>query len=132
MNFNKLIIGGNLVRDPELRFTQANKAVVHGTVAVNESWTQDGEKQEKRVFVDFTMWGKRAEAFEKYHNKGDSTFLEGKLQLDNWEDKETGKPRNKLFMYVTNWEFINSGPKADKPAPAGKPDMYADPDDIPF
>jgi single-strand DNA-binding protein len=68
-----------------------------------------GEWKEEPTFIDVTIWGKRGEAYEKYHKKGDATFIEGSLRLDTWEDRESGKKRSKLYVVGDNWEFVGSG-----------------------
>ena len=108
-SFNKVILMGNLTRDPELRFTPSNMAICKVGLAVNRRFKdgQSGEWREEPTFVDVTIFGKRGEAFEKYHKKGQSAFLEGELRLDNWEDKNTGQKRSKLYVVAENWEFVN-------------------------
>lgn len=110
-SFNKVILMGNLTRDPELRYTQNNIAICKIGVAVNRRFKdgQTGEWREEPTFVDVTIFGKRGEAFEKYHRKGQAAFLEGELRLDTWEDKNTGQKRSKLYVVAENWEFVNGG-----------------------
>lgn len=114
MNYNRVIIGGRLTRDPETRFTGGGTAVTSASLATNEKWKGgDGEWQERTTFIDVTIWGKRGEAFAKFHKKGDAAFLEGKLQLDQWEDKQGGGKRSKLFVVADSWEFVGGGKKSD-------------------
>jgi single-strand DNA-binding protein len=110
-SFNKVILMGNLTRDPEMRFTQSQMAVCKIGLAVNRRYkdSQTGEWTEKPAFVDVTLFGKRAEAFEKFHTKGQSAFIEGRLELDTWEDKNTGQKRSKLYVVADNWEFVGGG-----------------------
>lgn len=110
-SFNKVILMGNLTRDPELRFTQSNMAVCKVGLAVNRRFKdgQTGEWREEPTFVDVTIFGKRGEAFEKYHRKGASAFVEGSLRLDTWEDKNSGQKRSKLYVVADNWEFVGGG-----------------------
>ena len=110
-SFNKVILMGNLTRDPEIRFTQNQMAICKVGLAVNRRFkdSQTGEWREEPTFVDVTIFGKRGEAFEKYHKKGQSAFLEGELRLDNWEDKNTGQKRSKLYVVAENWEFVSGG-----------------------
>jgi len=109
-NFNKVILMGNLTRDPELRFTQNNMAICKFGLAVNRRFkdSQTGEWREEPTFVDITIFGKRGEAFQKFHTKGKPAFIEGSLRLDNWEDKE-GNKRSKLYVVGDNWEFVGGG-----------------------
>jgi len=109
-SFNKVILMGNLTRDPEVRFTQSGMAVVGVGMAVNERFKgSDGEWQDRATFVDVTIWGKRGEAFAKYHKKGRPAFIEGRLRLDTWEDKQGGGKRSKLYVVADNWEFVGGG-----------------------
>jgi single-strand DNA-binding protein len=109
-SFNKVILMGNLTRDPETRFTQGGMAVVNFSLAVNERYQgSDGQWQDRATYVDVTMFGKRGEAFAKFHTKGKAAFIEGKLRLDTWEDKNGGGKRSKLYVVGDNWEFVGSG-----------------------
>lgn len=105
-SFNKVILMGNLTRDPETRFAQSGTAIVNFGLAVNERFQgSDGQWQDRPTFIDVTMFGKRGEAFAKFHTKGKSAFIEGKLRLDTWEDKNGGGKRSKLYVVGDNWEF---------------------------
>ena len=104
-SYNKLIVIGNLTRDPELSFTAANLAICKGGIAVNNS-----KKPDKPCFLDFTVFGKQAEAFAAHHSRGSSVLLEGRLDLDTWEAKDGGGKRSKHVMMVEQWNFV--GPKA--------------------
>lgn len=106
-SYNKVILMGNLTRDPEVRFTNGGMAVVSAGLAVNERFKDgQGEWQERATFVDVTIWGKRGEAFAKFHKKGRPAFVEGRLRLDQWEDKQGGGKRSKLYVVADNWEFV--------------------------
>jgi single-strand DNA-binding protein len=109
-SFNKVVLLGNLTRDPELRYTPTNIAVCKVGLAVNRRFkdSQTGEWREEPTFVDVTVFGKRAEAFEKYHRKGALAFFEGSLRLDTWEDKNGGGKRSKLYVVADTWEFVGS------------------------
>ncbi len=88
---------GNLTRDPEVRYTPKGTAVAELGLAVNRSWTTDqGEKREEVTFVDVTVWGRGAEIAGEYMKKGRQIFVEGRLQLDSWDDKQSGQKRSKL------------------------------------
>ena len=110
-SFNKVILMGNLTRDPELRYTQSNMAVCKVGLAVNRRVKDQQSEQwrEEPTFVDITIFGKRAEAFQKFHTKGASAFFEGELRFDTWEDKESGQKRSKLYVVANNWEFVGGG-----------------------
>ena len=71
--------------------------------------SQTDQWREEATFVDVTIFGKRGEAFEKYHKKGASAFIDGELRFDQWEDKETGQKRSKLYVVANNWEFVSGG-----------------------
>ena len=134
-SFNKVILMGNLTRDPEIRFTQNQMAICKIGLAVNRRFKdgQSGEWKEEATFIDVTIFGKRGEAFEKYHKKGETAFIEGSLRLDTWEDKNSGQKRSKLYVVADNWEFVGGsrsggrqqdqgaggGGYADQAAPAG-------------
>jgi single-strand DNA-binding protein len=108
-NLNKVMLMGNLTRDPELRFTPKGTAVCKGALAINRTWkSEDGEKKEEVTFVDFTAWGKVAETIGQYFKKGKPIYLEGRLNLEKWEDKQTGQPRQKLAVVMESFQFIDS------------------------
>lgn len=106
-SFNKVILMGNLTRDPEVRHTQGGTAVCKVGLAINETYQpKDGPEKETTTFVDVTIFGKRGEAFERYHKKGASALIEGRLRLDTWEDKNGGGKRSKLYVVADNLEFV--------------------------
>ncbi len=113
-SYNKVILMGNLTRDPELRYTQSNMAICKIGLAVNRRFkdSQSGEWREEATFVDVTIFGKRGEAFAKYHQKGRPAFIEGSLRLDNWEDKSTGAKRSKLYVVADEWQFVGGGERS--------------------
>lgn len=120
-SFNKVILMGNLTRDPELRYTQTNIAICKFGLAVNRRIKdQNGEWREEPTFVDITIFGKRGEAFAKFHTKGKPAFIEGSLRFDQWEDKESGGKRSKLYVVGDTWEFVGGGaPGAGGPGGGG-------------
>jgi single-strand DNA-binding protein len=112
-NLNKVMLIGNLTRDPELRHTPSGKTVSEIGLAINRSWTNDqGQKQEETTFVDVTLWGRQAEVVQQYVTKGSPIYIEGRLQLDSWDDKETGKKRSKLRIVAENFQFLSGKPGA--------------------
>jgi single-strand DNA-binding protein len=119
-NYNKVILMGNLTRDPEVRFAQNGTAICKLGLAVNRRY-QDagGEWKEEPTFVDVTIFGKRGEAFAKFHAKGKPAFIEGELRYDQWDDKATGQKRSKLYVVGFNWEFVGTGPGAPRGAGGG-------------
>ena len=108
-NYNKVILLGNLTRDPELRYTPSQLAVVDFGIATNRKWKgQDGSEKSEACFTDCTMFGKRAEVVNKYFKKGSQIFVEGRLTYDQWTTQD-GSKRSKLKVTVENFEFIGSG-----------------------
>jgi len=109
-NFNKVFLMGNLTRDIEIRHTSANTAVANFGMAVNRRFkTQSGENREETTFVDCEAWGRTAEVMGQYLNKGRPVFIEGRLKLDEWEDKNGGGKRSKIRVVVENFQFVDSG-----------------------
>ncbi len=108
-NLNKVMLMGNLTRDPELRFTPNNQAVANIGLAINRTWfnKQTNEKQEETTFVDCEAWGRTAEVINQYLKKGRPIYIEGRLKLDQWQDKDGGN-RSKLKVVVENFQFIDS------------------------
>lgn len=108
-SFNKVLIIGNLTRDPELRYTPKGTAVAEIGLAVNERRNdENGQTIEEVTFIDVTLWGRTAENVEKYLSKGSSCLVEGKLKLDQWEDKVSGKRRSKLKVVGLFVQFLGS------------------------
>jgi len=141
-NLNKVMLIGNLTRDPELRYTPKGTAVADIGLAINRVWSNEaGQKQEETTFVDVTLWGRQAELAEKYLSKGRGAYIEGRLQLDTWDDKETGKKRSKLKVVGENLQFLPDGkgtpggsrPQGSDSIPTGpNSGVEEDEDDIPF
>lgn len=109
-SFNKVILMGNLTRDCETRFAPSGTAIVKFALAVNRRF-QDGEGnwKDQPTFIDCTMFGKRGEAFARFHTKGKPAFIEGHLRMDTWEDKQSGQKRSKLYVVADGWEFVGPG-----------------------
>jgi len=109
-SYNRVILMGNLTRKPEVRFTQSGMAICKVGLAVNRRFKdQSGNWKEEPTFVDVTIFGKRGEAFAKFHDKGKPAFIEGELRLDQWEDKQSGEKRSKLYVVGNEWQFVGSG-----------------------
>jgi single-strand DNA-binding protein len=107
-NLNRVMLMGNLTRDPELRYTPSNTAVANIGLAINRRWKdQQGQQQEETTFVDCEAWGRTAEVLNQYLKKGRPVYLEGRLRLDQWQDKE-GQNRSKLKVVVETFQFIDS------------------------
>ncbi len=124
-NFNKVILAGNLTRDPELRFTPKGMAICKFGLAINRAWTNEaGEKKEEVTFVDVDAFGRQAETIAQYLKKGGGVMIEGRLRLEQWDDKQTGQKRSKLGVVVEGFQFIggaNRGEGGVVPPPAAKP-----------
>jgi len=116
-SFNKVILMGNLTRDPELRVTPKGTAVCQLGLAVNSSYKdKEGNTKEETTFVDIDVFGRQAEVIAKYMSKGRPILVEGRLKLDSWESKE-GEKRNKLKVVLENFQFV--GARGDSGGDAG-------------
>lgn len=134
-SFNKVILLGNLTRDPEVKFIANGTAVAEVGLAVNRVWfdKQTNTKKEETTFVDVTLWGKDAEVAGEYLAKGRPVLIEGRLQLDTWDDKQTGQKRSKLRVVGERMQLLGGKPdnqrqentSRDQPPPI-------DPEDSPF
>jgi len=151
-SFNKVILMGNLTRDPELRYMPNGKAIAKIGLAVNRAWTSEsGEKKEEVTFVDVDVFGRTAENVGQYMRKGSPILIDGRLRLDQWDDKQTGQKRSKLGVVAETVQFLGSPrggegggstpppnrPRPSEAPPAGAPatDTDAAPpaeDDVPF
>ena len=160
-SLNKVMLIGNLTRDPEIKYTPKGTAIADIGLAVNRNYTtESGEKREEVTFIDVTLWGRVAEIVGEYCKKGRPLFVEGRLQLDSWDDKATGQKRSKLKVVGENIQLLGGregggggggehgeGSRSEgrpQSRPAGKPaappqrppvdpDLDAAPDDdIPF
>jgi single-strand DNA-binding protein len=115
MNYNRVILAGNLTRDPQLSALPSNTSVVEFGLAINRNWTgTDGQKKEETCFIDCRVYGKQAEVFNKYMTKGRPVLVEGRLQLDTWEDKNKQR-RSKHRVIVERFQFVDSTKEAPKP-----------------
>jgi len=107
-SYNKVLLMGNLTRDPELRFTANNQPVAQFGIAVNRYYTSStGEKKEEVTFVDCDAWGRTAELINQYFSKGKPIFIEGRLKLDQWEDQQ-GQKRSRHKVVVESFQFVDS------------------------
>ena len=108
-NYNKVILVGNLTRDPEVKYTPKGTAICDIGLAINRNWSTDsGEKREEVTFVDVTLWGRVAEIVGEYTSKGRPLMVEGRLHLDTWDDKQTGQKRSKLKVIGENIQLLGS------------------------
>src|ERR1700758_1822202 len=111
-SFNKVILLGNLTRDPEVRYTPKGSAVCDLGVAINRQYTlESGEKREEVTFVDVVLWSRLAEIAGEYLKKGRPVFIEGRLQLDTWDDKQSGQKRSKLRVIGETMQLLGSRPQ---------------------
>jgi single-strand DNA-binding protein len=153
-NYNKVILAGNLTRDPELRFTPKGMAIAKFGMAINRSWrSESGETKEEVTFVDIDAFGRQAELLGQYCKKGSPLLVEGRLKLDTWDDKQTGQKRSRLTVVLESMQFLGSvgGAKTEgggegarrpaaapaaaeptPPAPPADPEAHASEDDVPF
>jgi single-strand DNA-binding protein len=110
MAFNKVILMGNLTRDPELRSTTSGSSVTSFALAVNRTWNNaQGERQEETSFIDCEAWGRTGETIAKYVSKGRQLLVSGRLRQDTWQDKDTGKNRSTLRVVVEEFSFVSDG-----------------------
>jgi single-strand DNA-binding protein len=109
-SFNKVILVGNLTRDPQVKYTPSGTAVSEIGLAVNRTWfdKQSNTRREETTFVDITLWGRDAEVAGEYLSKGRSILVEGRLQLDTWDDKQTGQKRSKLRVVCEKFQMLGS------------------------
>lgn len=122
-SFNKVILMGNLTRDPELRYTPKGQATTRIGMAVNRTYkTESGESREEVTFIDVDAWGKQAELIGQYLRKGSPLFVEGRLKLDQWDDKNTGQKVSKLRVVMEGFQFVG-GPRSGEGGggPMGSP-----------
>ena len=143
-SFNKVILMGNLTRDPELRYTPKGTAVANLGLAVNRTWRNaEGQQQDETTFVDVDAFGKQAETLGQYMQKGRPILVEGRLKLDQWEDKNTGQNRSKLGVILEKFSFVGGGqtggnanaPQSSAPPPTSDVPPFEDgpsDDDVPF
>ena len=124
-SFNKVILAGNLTRDPELKYLPKGTALCRFSLAINRSYKTDtGETKEEVTFVEVESFGRQAEVIAQYLRKGRALLVEGRLRQDSWEDKQTGQKRSALRVVLEGFSFIDSrGPEANAAgtAPAAPP-----------
>lgn len=130
-NLNKVLLIGNLTRDPELRYVPSGTAVATFTVAVNRVYmTQAGEKKEQTSFIRVVVWGRRAEVCGEYLSKGSPVFVEGRLQSRNWETQD-GQKRSTVEIIADNVQFLRgAGASAEKAAGGQAAKQEMPPEDV--
>jgi single-strand DNA-binding protein len=149
-NFNKVILAGNLTRDPEVRYTPKGMAIAKFGMAINRTWkNESGETKEEVTFVDIDAFGRQAEVISQYLKKGRPVLVEGRLRLDQWDDKQTGQKRSRLGVVLEAFQFLDSGrgdgsgggrsssqaPASNAPASPEAPEPESpapEEDDVPF
>ncbi len=110
-SLNKVMLIGNVTRDPEIKYTPKGSAVADVGLAINRTYTnQGGEKVEEVTYVDVELWGRLAEIANEYAKKGRSIFVEGRLRIDSWEDKQSGQKRNRLKVVGEGMQLLGSRP----------------------
>lgn len=120
---NKVFLMGNLTRDPQVRFTPGGTAVAEIGLAVNRRYLdkQSNQWKDEVTFVDVTLWGRTAEVAGEYLTKGRQVFIEGRLQLDSWDDKETGQKRSKMRVVCENMTMVGGGGGPGQGGGGGRP-----------
>ncbi|MFZ4588131.1 MAG: single-stranded DNA-binding protein [Terrimicrobiaceae bacterium] len=149
---NKVMLIGNVTRDPEVKFTAKGSAVTDIGLAINRNYTlESGEKREEVTYIDVELWGRLAEIAGEYAKKGRPVFIEGRLRMDTWEDKASGQKRSRLKVVGENLQLLggksggSGSPSSDseshdspapaprRPAPSRPAPTSSEPDDdIPF
>ena len=125
---NKVFLIGNLTRDPELRVTPKGTAICQFALAVNRQFKDEsGQTRDETAFIDIEAWGKQGELVSKYLTKGSPAMVEGRLKLDQWEDKTSGQKRSKLKVVLENVQFLSSRGGAGGGAPGGPEEGGGDP-----
>jgi single-strand DNA-binding protein len=138
-NLNKVMLIGNVTRDPEVKYTPKGTAVCEVGLAINRSWKDDGgQKREETTFVGVTFWGRNAEIAGEYAKKGRPVYVEGRLTQESWDDKTTGKKVTKTKVVGEHLQLLGGKPSGGdsaatpRPAQPQRPASAPDDDDIPF
>jgi single-strand DNA-binding protein len=139
-SFNKVILLGNLTRDPEVRYTPSGTAVASFALAVNRKYKQGDETKEEVSYIDIVVFGKQAENCGQYLNKGDAALIEGRLQQRRWDDKETGQKRSKVEVAAQAVTFMPKRQQGGAGGGSGSSQSHGEPlpeppvddSDIPF
>jgi len=131
-SLNKVFLIGNLTRDPELRVTPKGTAICQFGLAVNRQFKDDsGATRDETTFVDIEAWGKQGELVSKYLGKGSQCMVEGRLKLDQWEDKTSGQKRSRLKVVLDNVQFLGAPRSAGGGGGAAGPSSGDDVDQTP-
>jgi single-strand DNA-binding protein len=105
-SLNKVFLLGNLTRVPELRYTPSGAAVCEFGLAVNRKYVSNNQEKDETCFVNIVVWGKQGESCQRYLEKGSAAMIEGRLQFDQWDDRDTGKKRSTLRVVAERVQFI--------------------------
>ena len=127
-SLNKVLLMGNLTRNPEIRYTPSGSAVCEFGMAINRRFMQaNGQERDETCFVDIVVWGKQAETASRFLQKGSAVFIEGRLVYDQWDDRETQKKRSRLRVNADRVQFLDrrdDRPAADMPPEGAQPGGY--------
>ena len=135
-SLNKVLLMGNLTRDPELRVTPKGTSICQFGLAINRQFKMEsGESREEVIFVDIEAWGKQGETIAKYCTKGRPLYVEGRLRLDQWEDKNTKEKRSRMKVVLEQFQFLGDGrgggggaaPAGDESSGGGSPERFSPP-----
>lgn len=119
LNLNRVLLAGNLTRDPQVRFFANERAVADFGLAINRrTKAADGQQKDETTFVDCEAWGRDAELIGQHLSKGKPIFIEGRLRLDTWDDKKDGSKRSKIKIVVERFQFVGEA-KGDRKAGDG-------------
>ena len=149
VSLNKVLLAGNLTRDPQVKFFANERALADFSIATNRRYKGgDGQMKEEVTYVDIEAWGRTAELVGQYLTKGQPCFIEGRLRLDSWEDKQSGARRSKLKVVADSVQFLSArggseggapraeggapAPMAERPAPRQEAPPAYDDDEPPF
>lgn len=147
VSLNKVLVAGNLTRDPQVKFFANERALADFSIACNRRYKGgDGQWKDEVTYIDIEAWGRTAELVGQYLTKGRSCFVEGRLRLDSWEDKQSGARRSKLKVVADNVQFLGGrgeggpseggapapAPAAERPAPSQEAPPAYDDDEPPF
>src|SRR5262245_47226311 len=137
-SLNKVLLMGNLTRDPELRVTPKGTSICQFALAINRTFKMEsGESREEVIYVDIEAWGKQGETIAKYCTKGRPLYVEGRLRLDQWEDKNTKEKRSRMKVVLEQFQFLGDGRGGgggagshgggDEPSGGGSPERHSPP-----
>lgn len=133
MNVNIAIVGGNLTRDPEVRYSKGGSAICSCSIASSRKWkTESGEQREETLFLDIVAFGLVGERMGEYLKKGSQVLLEGRLRYETWEDKSTGAKRSKISMLVDKASWFRGDNQQKQDSIDNQKKLELEKDDIPF